>query len=149
MSVVVDTGVFYAQADRGSSRHDTATAALDAVLRGIYGQPYTTEYIYDETVTLTLTRTDDHAEAARVGRRLRGAGEFPELVRLRHVSEPVFESSVDLFEQYDDQRLSFTDATTVAFARAHDIDTVLSFDDDFDGIVDRTDPTEVTREHNS
>ena len=45
--------------------------------------------------------------------------------------------------------MSFTDATTIAFAETHSVDTVLSFDDDFDGIIDRTDPAEVAREHNA
>ncbi|MDS0283602.1 type II toxin-antitoxin system VapC family toxin [Haloarcula onubensis] len=147
MTILVDSGVFYAQADRGASRHETAMAAIAAVLRGACGQPFLTDYIYDETVTLTLTRTDSHAEAKQVGRRLRGAGEFPALFRLEHLSPSTFESAVDVFEAYDDQRLSFTDATTVAYAETHDIDTVLSFDDDFDGIVDRTDPA-VAEEHN-
>jgi Predicted nucleic acid-binding protein, contains PIN domain len=142
------SGVFYAQADRGASRHETAEKALSDLLNGGHGQPYVTDYIYDEMVTLTLTRTDSHAEAMRVGRRLRGTGEFPELFHLRSISQPVFETAVDVFERYDDQRLSFTDATTVAFTETRDIATVLSFDDDFDGIVDRTDPADLAREHN-
>ena len=60
-----------------------------------------------------------------------------------------FSDAVDVFERYDDQELSFTDAATIAEMRDHDIDTVLSFDDDFDGIVDWTDPADVAREHNS
>ncbi|WP_324663815.1 type II toxin-antitoxin system VapC family toxin [Haloarcula sediminis] len=148
MTVVVDSGVFYAQADRGAGRHDTAVTAVSTILRGEHGQPYVTDYIYDETVTLTLTRTDSHAEAMRVGRRLRGDGDFPELFQLRNLSNAVFEAAVDIFERYDDQQLSFTDATTVAFTETHDIDTVLSFDDDFDGLVDRTDPGDLAREHN-
>lgn len=148
MTILVDSGVFYAQADRGASRHETAMTALPDVLHGGYGQPYLTEYIYDETVTLTLTRTDSHAVAMRVGRRLRGAGEFPELFNLRCLDNSVFETAIDIFERYDDQWLTFTDATTVAFAETNDIDTVLSFDDDFDGFVDRTDPVAVAGEHN-
>ena len=105
MTVVVDSGVFYAQADRGAGRHDTAVAALSAVFSGGYGQPYVTDYIYDETVTLTLTRTDNHAEAMRVGRRLRGAGDFPELLHLQNLSQSVFDTAVDIFERYDDQGL--------------------------------------------
>ena len=84
----------------------------------------------------------------RVGRRLRGAGEFPELFNLRCLDNSVFETAIDIFERDDDQQLSFTDATTVAFAETNDIDTVLSFDDDFDGLVDRTDPAAVAGEHN-
>jgi len=57
-----------------------------------------------------------------------------------YVSAPVFVETVELFEKYDDQELSVTDASTVALYERHDIDTVLSFDDDFDSIVDRVDP---------
>jgi predicted nucleic acid-binding protein len=46
--------------------------------------------------------------------------------------------------------LSFTDATTVALVERHGIDAVLSFDDDFDGIVERVDPADLPEdsEHN-
>ncbi|MFC7076964.1 hypothetical protein [Haloarcula halophila] len=46
-------------------------------------------------------------------------------------------------ETYADHELSFTDATTVVLVEQHDIDAVPSFDDDFDGIVDRLEPTAV------
>ncbi|ERH08525.1 MAG: hypothetical protein J07HX64_00266 [halophilic archaeon J07HX64] len=59
---------------------------------------------------------------------------------MQQVSAAVFDDAVDIFERYDDQALSFTDATTVALCRRHGIDAVLSFDDDFDGVVTRTDP---------
>lgn len=143
MTVFIDTGVFYAQADRAASRHEVAQEALNTVLQGGYGQPCTSDYVFDETITLTLTRTDDHEKAVTVGRRIRGDGEFPSLVHLQHVTPPIFDDAVEIFERYDDQRLSFTDAATVALVRYHDIDGVLAFDDDFDGIVDRLEPPAV------
>ena len=60
-----------------------------------------------------------------------------------HVSAAVFADAVTVFERYDDQDLSFTDATTVALVERHGIDQVLSFDDDFDGVVHRTEPAVV------
>ena len=57
-----------------------------------------------------------------------------------HVSPAVFEQAVDVFERYDDQGLSGTDATTVARCAYHDVDAVTSFDTDFDGVVGRIDP---------
>jgi len=143
MTVFVDSGVFYAQADRAANRHETAQEALNTAFEGEYGQPYTSDYVYDEAVTLTLARTDDHEKAVTVGQRISGAGEFPALIRLQHVTPPVFDDAVDIFERYDDQRLSFTDATTVALIRYHDIEHVLAFDDDFDGLVDRLEPSAV------
>jgi predicted nucleic acid-binding protein len=40
----------------------------------------------------------------------------------------------------DDHGLSFTDATLVAQSESRGIDAVLSFDADFDGLVDRIEP---------
>jgi predicted nucleic acid-binding protein len=60
-----------------------------------------------------------------------------------HVSTAVFADAVAVFERYDDQHLSVTDTTTVALTERHGIDSVLSSDDDLDGIVRRTDSTEL------
>jgi len=143
MTVFVDTGVLYAEQDKSASRHESAVEAIEAVHDDELGQPYISDYIYDEAVTLTLERTSDHGRAATLGQRLRGAGKFPTAYRILRVDQQQFDDAVEMFERYDDQQLSFTDATTVALLRHHDIDSVLSFDDDFDGIVDRLDPATV------
>ena len=143
MSVVIDSGVFYAHTDTDATRHDDAVRAFDAIIDGEEGQPYTSDYLYDETVTLTLSRTGSFERAKQVGRRIRGVASYPDLVTLEHVDRPVFRDAVETFERFDDQGLSFTDATTIALLEKRDIDAVLSFDDDFDGIVDRIDPADL------
>ncbi|MFC7075152.1 type II toxin-antitoxin system VapC family toxin [Haloarcula halophila] len=141
MTVFVDTGVFYAQQDEDTERHDAATRAMRAIAGGRFGRPVTSDYVYDETVTLTLSRSNDPAQAAAVGDRIRGHGSFPEAVRMLFVGHEQFHDAIEIRRAYDDQALSFTDATTVAVMRDRGIDHVLSFDDDFDGILDRLDPT--------
>ena len=143
MTVLVDTGVLYADHDTDASRHETASAALETVYDGALGQPYVSDYIYDEAVTLTLMRGGSFEPAKQLGERLRGAGSYPEAFDRFRVSEPVFTSAIEIFEQYGDQQLSFTDATSVALVEYHDIEHVLSFDDDFDGVVARVDPDEI------
>ncbi|QGA82033.1 type II toxin-antitoxin system VapC family toxin [Halomicrobium sp. LC1Hm] len=142
MTVFVDTGVVYAEQDHSASRHDVAAAALEAVQDGAFGQPYVSDYVYDEAVMLTLQRSGDHERAVHVGKRIRGDG-YPSEFSMLDVESPQFDEAVEIFERYDDQRLSFTDATTVALVRSHDIDHVLAFDDDFDGLVDRLAPATV------
>lgn len=144
MSVLVDTGVLYAHHDEGSSRHDSAVAAMNAINRGEYGQPYVSDYIYDETVSLTRARAEDFEPARRVGRRIRGAGEFTSPFRMLHVTAERFDAAVAAFERYDDQPLSFTDAASVALCEREGIDRICSYDDDFDGIVDRFDPSTIS-----
>lgn len=143
MSVLIDTGVFFAQHDRAAARHGVATDAMEVVLDGELGQPYTSDYVLDEAITLTRTRTDRHEAALTVANRILGRDGYPSLVELLRVDRDVLENTIETFERYDDQSLSFTDASTIALAQTKDIDAVLSFDDDFDGLVERIDPASV------
>ena len=143
MSILVDTGVLYADHDTDASRHDAAQVALEAVYDGEFGQPYVSDYIFDEAVTLTRSRGTSFQPVKQLSDRIRGAESYPQVYELLWVSAAVFSDAIDVFEQYDDQQLSFTDATTVALADRHDVDSILSFDDDFDGIYRRTEPATV------
>jgi predicted nucleic acid-binding protein len=140
MTVFVDTGVLYADHDTDATRHNVASDALEAVYDGTYGLPYVSDYIYDEAVTLTLKRGGSFDAAKQLGDRLRGVDPYPQTYEMLRVSAAAFTDAVDVFERYDDQELSFTDATSAALIERHGIDAVLSFDDDFDGVVDRIDP---------
>ena len=146
MSVFVDTGVFYAHHDRSASIHEVGARTLIHVLTSAqFGRVLTSDYVFDEAVTLTLRRTGRVDDAIKLGNRIRGEG-FPEVIDLLHESPSNFEHAFEVFQQYDDQQLSFTDAMTISLVENHDIDTVLSFDDDFDGIVDRLDPANIGSE---
>lgn len=140
MSVFLDTGVLYAHHDPDATRNDAATALFDAVLAGEYGQPYTNDYVFSETVTLTRRRTDDFEATKAIADRILGVDPFPDIIDLKFVRPRVFEDAIDCLERYDDQGLSFTDAAAVAHAREIDVDYIASFDDDFDGVYDRLDP---------
>lgn len=58
MTVLVDTGVLYADHDRDATRHEAASDALEAIYDGEFGHPYISDYVYDEAVTLTQRRTN-------------------------------------------------------------------------------------------
>lgn len=146
MSVFVDTGVFYAAFDRTASRHETGRNSLETVLRSAeYGKVVTSEYVYDETVTLARQRTGRASEAIDVGRRIRATedGSSPTGPTILFSSPSLFDVAIDTFDRFADHTLSFTDAMTIAMMDHHGIDAVLSFDDDFDGIVERIDPAFV------
>ena len=144
MSVFIDTGVFYAHHDTDASRHTIGSDALNTVLSSAeYGHVMTSDYVYDETVTLTQMRTGNIDAGLEVGRRIRGAG-YPSAIELLYASPTRFERAVAVHQTYADHDLSFTDAMTVAMVKYHEIDGVLSFDDDFDGIVPRLVPDTLT-----
>ncbi|WP_435195720.1 type II toxin-antitoxin system VapC family toxin [Natronomonas sp. EA1] len=141
MTVLLDTGVLYAHHDRDATRYDAADAAMDALFDGEFGQPYVTEYVYDEAITLTRGRTDFQAAKA-LSDRILGEGSFPSVFELLHVGRDDFRAAVETWTRYDDQPLSFTDASLIATCERRGIDGILSFDSDFDGLVTRYDPAE-------
>ncbi|MFC6756915.1 MULTISPECIES: type II toxin-antitoxin system VapC family toxin [Haloarcula] len=143
MSVFIDTGVFYAHHDTDANRHTVGMDALNTVLKSSeYGYVLTSDYVYDEVVTLTHRQTGDIAAGIEVGRRIRGEG-YPDAIDMLHSSRQQFTDAVTAHQKYAEHGLSFTDAMTVTLVDHHDIDAVLSFDDDFDGVVDRLDPATV------
>ena len=143
MSLFIDTGVFYAHQHERAPRHEAARTALAEVATGTHGRLVTSEYVFDETVTLVRRRTGRFDAARAVADRIRGVDPFPTTFELLFVREDVFERSVDRFETFHDHSLSFTDASTIALVDAYDVDAVLSFDDDFDGLVERVDPDDI------
>ncbi|RZH68875.1 type II toxin-antitoxin system VapC family toxin [Natrinema altunense] len=149
MSLLVDTGVFVAIQNERDEHHDAATNALKTALTGEFGALYTNDYVYDEAVTLTRMRTGNHHEARAIGDRIAGRDPFPDRIEMLFVSDDRFEQTVRVFERYDDHDRSFTDASLVAFVENSDIDAVLSFDDDFDGLVERIDPTTISEDYSS
>lgn len=149
MSIFVDTGVLYAAFDSAATRHGSGRTALETVLgRPEYGLVMTSEYVYDETVTLTYQRTGDMSLAIAVGQHIRGLDEEGSHVgpTLLYSSQKLFDATVETFERYSDHSLSFTDAMTLTMVDYHSVDGLLSFDDDFDGLTERLDPADISDE---
>ncbi len=142
MSVFIDTGVFYAQIDPSTKGHAAAKKALESILEGLHGRPYTSDYVVDEVYTLVQARTGPPNIARAAIDRILEEDQEPPFDLLR-VSEPVFEAARDVLSTYEDHGLSFTDATTVALVDDNAPDHVLSFDEGFDGILPRISPYEV------
>jgi len=140
MSVLVDTGVLYAHHDTDAARHDDARAAIETVLDGALGRPYVCEYVYDEVVTLTRKRTGSFDAAATISDRIRGENGYPDVFELLYVGRDDFDAAVETWHDYDDQSLSFTDAVLVALCENGKVDGVLTFDSDFEGLVERYAP---------
>ena len=140
MSVFVDTGVFFAHHDTDAERHADAVTAFDNLLEGKYGQPYTSDYVLDETVTLTRVRTGSFDAADTVASRILGEDPFPNVFEIIHVEPDDVRASMETFRKYTDQELSFTDASSIHLCESRDFDAVLSFDADFDGLVERIEP---------
>ena len=136
MTVFLDTGIYVAFHNTRDVNHQRATQLITLILKGEFGAAYTSDYIFDEAVTVVLARTRRHDLALDLGNIIL-SNKKPALAELIRVDNAVFQEAWRIFQQIPERNLSFTDCTTIAFVKNMRIDSVLSFDSDFDGLIDR------------
>ena len=123
--VFVDTGGWMACADRSDPAHAACTAARDATLEA--GRMLiTTDFVVDETLTLIRFRLG-LAAATAWWQQIDGSRRL----RWERVESDRFERARQLFFQYRDKNLSFTDCTSFAVMRELKVATVITTDNHF------------------
>lgn len=122
-AVYVDTGVWVAFIDKSDAFHPGAVA----ICEGHRDWPLVcSEFVLSETVTF-LRRKSGAQRATEFGRQVVD-GRIATLLR----SEPQdWAVGLSLIDQFPEQRLSFTDATSIALLRRFDITKVAAFDKHF------------------
>jgi len=118
----VDTGAWYALIDRNDPDHKNAVDCLKRNKTPLI----TTNFIFDETVTLLRSRLG-WAVAADFGKKLRDSG-FVSLVVVKDIDE---EKAWEIFLKFKDKDFSYTDCTSFALMQRLQIDTAFSFDSHF------------------
>jgi len=119
--VFVDTSAWYALLNARDVRHERALQLLDETYRLV-----TTNYVIDETITLTLIRAG-YRQAVSVGDML-WSGKASEIVRITEEDE---QAAWRMFKQFDDKQFSFTDCTSFVVMQRMGITLAFTFDDDF------------------
>jgi len=139
VSTFIDSNIFIAFANKRDRDHKRSVELLDRVRRNELGLAYTSDYVFDETVTTALLRTRRPAAAIKAGKTILGSKE--ESIRspaiLLRVDEKIFAEAWRTFQSERHEGLSFTDHTILAQLREFKIDTLISFDTGFDELVQR------------
>ena len=117
----VDTSAWFAFANRRDGDH----RAVAALLRTPGLRLVTSNYVFDETITLCRRRLG-HDVASRVGEVLRG-----DEVDLLQVTTDDQHAAWRLFLGRADQEYSFTDCTSFVLMRRLRLRTAAALDDDF------------------
>jgi len=133
MTIFIDTGVFIALRNADDEKHQRSKELMMKALKADYGRIYTSDYIIDEAVTAALVRTRRHDLALDIGKYII---ESPRITKLWTTKE-IFELAWQKFKILKDKPLSFTDCTTLAHIQKNQINQILSFDSDFDGLLQR------------
>lgn len=130
MSVFIDTNIFAAAKLKNDVDHKQGKKLLEDALFGKYDQVYTSDYIFDEVMTLLIMRTQNHKLTYEYGNSIL----LSDIIEIIKVNDDIFESSWKKFCKFKDKILSFTDCTTVAIIDELKIDMIMSFDKHFEGL---------------
>ena len=139
MRAFIDSNIFVAFANRRDRDHARSIELMDRLRRGEFGQPYSSDYVFDEAVTTALIRTGRLDAAVKMGKIILGSKDesIPSLVRLIKVDERIFAEAWATFKAGRFEGLSFTDHTILAQLKEFNIDLLISFDKGFDGLAAR------------
>ncbi len=119
--ILIDTNVFVAYYNEQDTTHKRAVSLLKEIFLHKYGLPITTDYVFDEAVTVTLRRTKNKDCAIALGNSI-----LTSEIRLLRIHEGIFQEAWNLFQT---QKISFTDCTLVAAMRALNIEYLATFDE--------------------
>ncbi len=118
----VDTSAWVATLEGSSPAHDTVLA----LLREFPGQLYTSNFVFDEVVTLARLR-HGHETARALGQSILTESD----VHILRVSEEDEDMAWRLFLDRPDKTYSFTDCTSFVLMRRLALEEVATLDADF------------------
>jgi predicted nucleic acid-binding protein len=130
MSVFIDTGAFLAYRNKKDKYHRVGFKLFRDAIEGKFGKLYTSDYIYDEALTLALVRTNNISVAMDIAKVI-----LSPRIKMVFVDAELLEKSTRTFKQYSDRKLSFTDAVSIEIMNELNIEQYLGFDVHFNGIV--------------
>jgi hypothetical protein len=138
--IFIDSNVFIAYVNKSDENHDKADELLEDIMKNKYGMPFTSDYIFNETVTTVLYRTGNVIRAVDVRDLILGneEKEIPSFITMVFITEDVLSNAWKLFLKYSTKKLSFTDCASIEVIKSRGIEYIASFDKDFNGIVSRT-----------
>ena len=126
MTVLIDASLFYAYSNIRDVHHLKAKEILKDILSDKYGGYLTTDYIFDEVVTVTERKTDKQ-NSLEIGNFILNSS-----ILIAEIDKSVFNEAWKVFQET--KNLSFTDCTNIAFMRIFGIEKIATFDKGFKGI---------------
>jgi hypothetical protein len=126
VAVFIDTGAFMAYRNKKDVYHSKADDLLRRALQGEFGSIFTTDFIYDETLTLAMVRTGNKIIAKDISDVM-----LSQRIEMVIIDGIVLEKARELFFRLFDKRISFTDATTMVVMQQENIRKIITFDSHF------------------
>ena len=126
--IFIDTNVLVAFIVNKDTNHEKAVLIMEEIVGGKHGQAITSEYVFDETVTVVMVRSKSLYLASKTGDLIKKS--MPVL----EVCNNTFEASWNRFRNQKDTKFSFTDCTILEVVESNHIDKLATFDREFEYI---------------
>ncbi|MBI2652768.1 type II toxin-antitoxin system VapC family toxin [Candidatus Woesearchaeota archaeon] len=123
MAIFIDSSIFCAYANIDDVHNKKAVKIISEIVSNNHGKVITTDYVFDETVTVALRRTDKK-KAAELGNFILNSE-----ILIAKVDSIVFQHAWELFQK--NHNFSFTDSTIIAFMQLFGINKIATFDKEF------------------
>jgi len=132
MVVFLDTGFILAIRNSDDSNHAKATEIMKECLSGKFGKIIVSNFVFDETVTLTLVRTHNKNLVKDIGNYIMNSTR----IKLLHLNETEFVATWELFLKYFEKGLSFTDCSILVMGKLFESNVyIATFDSHFKGLL--------------
>ncbi len=122
MTILIDTGVFYAFFDKKDPHYIDSSSLLLHCLEGRRGQPFTTDYVVLETTVLTQRRLGAEVSLSFLDF-LRDSG-----IRTIAAGQEYYDMALGIFREKF-PRLSLCDTTTIVVMNGLGAETLASYDE--------------------
>lgn len=125
MAIFIDTNIFVSFYNEADQNHNAAKNIISDIAAGKYGKPITSDYVFDEAVTVMLVRTKSLEHAVRLGQYILDS------VQVAIVNSAILHTAWEIFRKENDEKMSFTDCTSRVFAEKFGIKNIATFDSAF------------------
>ena len=125
--IFLDTSFLVAYIVDKDTNHEKAVSLMKEIVEGEHGSAITSEYVFDETVTVVLVRSKSLESAVKTGDIIK------ESIPVLDVGNNVFEASWKRFRNQKNTKLSFTDCTILEMVESNHLDKLATFDREFEG----------------
>jgi len=123
--IFLDSSLLVAFEVDGDTNHSKAVEVIRDVVNSAYGPPIISDYVFDETATVTFLRTKELRKARLAGDTMLKA------FRMLKVDDEVFRAAWQKFRSQKGTKYSFTDCTSVELMQQNGIRSIATFDREF------------------
>ena len=131
MGVFLDTGFILAMKLKDDRNHSDSKFWMERFLKKEYGSILTSTYVFDEVMTLILTRIKNEQMAIEIGEALLTSS----YITIIHLDEIDFKETWQNFRKYAKKELSFTDCSILTICKKMNCNFLATYDKHFNGLI--------------